>query len=98
MRNEIEGANGDEGLAGAFDAARTAAEDAERHMLAAEAAHVEARRLEAETRAPLQEAERKAQSLATEAQTVAKLLTARAQAVGRLSSKRSASPRATRLP
>ena len=69
LRSEIEAAHGDEGLADALETARATAEGAERDMLTAEAAHAEARRTEAETRGPLQEAERKAQNLATEAQT-----------------------------
>ena len=74
LRDEIDRASADDGLSAAFEAARAAAETAEKDMLTAEAAHAELRRVEAETRGPWQDAERKAQSLATEAQTLAKLL------------------------
>ncbi len=76
LRTEIENASADDLFSAAFEAARAAAEAAEKDMLAAEAAHAESRRAEAETRGPWQDAERKAQSLATEAQTLAKLLSA----------------------
>jgi chromosome segregation protein len=76
LRAEIADAHHDEGLHAAHERARAAASEAEKVMLAAETAHAGARQAEAETRAPWQEAERKAQTLATEARTLAKLLTA----------------------
>jgi chromosome segregation protein len=63
-------------LVAAHEQAIDSLEQCEAEAAAAEAAHAQAREAEARTRAPLAEAERKAQKLETEAATLSKLLTA----------------------
>ena len=60
----------------AFEAAKAQAQATEAEALAAESAHLRAREAEAQSRPPLQEAERFASRLETEARTLAKLVLA----------------------
>ncbi|HUZ90679.1 MAG TPA: chromosome segregation SMC family protein, partial [Methylocella sp.] len=63
-------------LQAALDAAIAAVEACDDELGISEARHVEARRIELETRPPLAEAERKAQNLETQIATLSKLLNA----------------------
>jgi chromosome segregation protein len=74
LHAELADAGAETSLEAAFAAAVANAKAAEQEMMAAEVHHAEARQAEALTHAPLQHAERVAQSLETEAQTLAKLL------------------------
>jgi chromosome segregation protein len=73
----IEDVSGEQDLVDAREAleeARAIAEEAEEALLSREEEHATAREAEAATRAPLADAERKAQRLETEARTLTKLL------------------------
>jgi chromosome segregation protein len=74
LHAELDDAGAEASLEAAFEAAVEKAKAVEKEMMAAEVHHAEARQAEALTHAPLQHAERVAQSLETEAQTLAKLL------------------------
>ena len=74
LRAELADAGAEAGLEAALESAIAKAKAAEEEMNAAELLYAEARKAEALSHAPLQKAERAAQSLETEAQTLAKLL------------------------
>jgi chromosome segregation protein len=74
LRSELAGAGAEARLETALQSAVAKAKVAEAEMMAAESLYAEARQAEALSHAPLQKAERAAQSLETEAQTLAKLL------------------------
>jgi chromosome segregation protein len=74
LRAELADAGSQSRLEAALESAIAKMKAAEEQMIAAELRLVEARQAEALTLAPLQTAERAAQSLETEAQTLAKLL------------------------
>ena len=74
LRAELADAGAEAGLEAALESAIAKAKAAEEEMNAAESLYAEARKAEALSHAPLQKAERAAQSLETEAQTLAKLL------------------------
>ncbi len=76
LRAELERVDDRPALAAAHEEALQSLRACEAEATAAETAHAEARDAEARTRAPLAEAERKAQKLETEAATLSKLLTA----------------------
>jgi chromosome segregation protein len=76
LKAEFDTADAEADLKAALEAALVAAKSAEERVLAAEAAHAQARDAEAHIRTPLQAAEREAQRLETEATTLSKLLTA----------------------
>jgi chromosome segregation protein len=74
LRAELADAGSEAWLEAAFESAIAKAKAAEAEMIAAESLYAEAHQAEALSHAPLQKAERAAQSLETEAQTLAKLL------------------------
>ncbi len=74
LRAELAGAGTEARLEAALESAIAKTKAAEAEMIATESLYAEARQAEALSHAPLQKAERAAQSLETEAQTLAKLL------------------------
>ncbi|HTJ02299.1 MAG TPA: chromosome segregation protein SMC [Methylovirgula sp.] len=75
LKAELDTGGAETDLQGGLDQAITSVAEAETRVMAAEAAHVEARDAEGRIRAPLLAAERAAQQLETEASTLSKLLT-----------------------
>lgn len=76
LRTDLAGTADADWITASFDAAREAAAALETEVATAEAHHRDLRAAETRIRAPLADAERKAQSLETQVQTLTKLLTA----------------------